>query len=183
MRARQFLFGVFTGIVLTVLGAAIVLAMFATRPLPRPTQPTEPSATGDLVVSVKEGYLSALATEWARSEEESVQSIVVDVLPGGRVDTILTVRVRVLNMNVGLQMKLASSVEVDQGRLRFSLLNLSFVGMNVPLELLPASLGSRIENMEVEMNQIMNSSLLEYGLVPVAVITDQSSITVELGAQ
>ena len=183
MRARQFLFGVFTGIVLTLLGAAIVLAMFATRPLPRPTQPTEPSATGDLVVSVGERYLGALATEWARSEEESIQSIVVDILPGGRVDTILAVRMRILNMNVGLQMKLASSIEVNEERLRFSLLNLSFVGMNVPLELLPASLRLRIENMEAEMNRTMNSSLLEYGLAPVAVTTDQSTITVRFGAQ
>ncbi len=183
MRARQFLFGVFTGVVLTLLGGAIVLAMFATRPVTRPEQPAEPGANGDLVVTVEEGYLSALATRWARSEEESIQGIVVDVLPGGRVDTILSVRMRILNMNVGLQMKLASSVAVDEGRLRFSLLNLSFVGMRVPLELLPASLRTRIESMETEMNQRMNSSLLEYGLVPVAVTTDQSSITVQLGAQ
>ncbi len=183
MRPRQFLFGVFTGVVLTLLGGAIVLAIFATRPLPGPTQPAEPGASGDLVVTVKEGYLSALATEWARSEDETIQAIAVDVLTGGRVDTILTVRVRVLNMNVGLQMKLASSVEVDEGRLRFSLLNLSFVGMRVPLELLPPSLRARIENMEAEMNQRMDNSLTEYGLVPVRVSTDQDSITVEMGAQ
>jgi hypothetical protein len=183
MRARQFLSGVFTGVVLTLFCAAIALAILATRPLPRPTQPTEPSASGDLLVSVEEGYLSALATDWARSEEESIQAIVVDVLPGGRVDTILTVRMRMMNVNVGLQMKLASSVEVDEGWVRFSLLDLSFVGMRVPLELLPVSLRTRIENMETEMNQRMNSSLIEYGLVPLAVSTDQTSITVELGAQ
>lgn len=183
MRARQFLFGVFTGVVLAVLGGAIVLAMFATRPLPKPAQPAEPGASGDLVVTVKEGYLSALATKWARSEEESIQAIVVDVLPGGRVDTILSVRMRMLNMNVGLQMKLTSSVGVEEERLRFSLLNLSFVGMRVPLELLPASLRTRIESMETEMNQRMNSSLLENGLVPIGISTDQTSITVEMAAQ
>jgi hypothetical protein len=181
MAAKQFLLGVLSGIVLTLVGVAIVVAFVATRPLPE-VEPPPPMTSGDVVVSVTEDYLSTLATAMARSEEESIQHVSVDVRPQGQLDMLVTAQVSVLNTSVGLTIKLQGSVAVKEQRLRMSLLNVSFVGLAIPLEMLPASLRSTIESMEADWNWTMNNALLEYGFVPVHIQTDESSIAVGMRA-
>ncbi len=182
MRVKQFLLGVLTGVVITLLGVAIVLAFVATRPLPGPVQ-SPPAVTSDMVVSVTESYLGRMATELARSEEESIQSVAVDVQPEGRIDMVVMARIHILNRPVDLKIELISSVRVAENRLRLSLLGMRFVGLSIPLELLPGTLRSTLEGMGADLNRQANNMLLEYGFGPVSVATDQSSIAVSLRAQ
>jgi hypothetical protein len=182
MRGKHFLFGVVTGVILTLLGGAIVLAFIVTRPAPAPLEPS-PVASGDLVVSISEAYLSTLATDWGHSEEESIQSVAVDVQTDGRLDMIATARFQVLGRSVGVQVRLRGSLAVEEQGLRFALLNISFVGLSVPLDVLPGSLRSMIENLESDFNQDLNSALFESGFVPVGVRTDLSSVEVALKAR
>jgi hypothetical protein len=182
MAAKQFLLGWLSGIALTLVGVAIAVAFVATRPLPE-VEPPSPDASGDVVISVKEDYLSTLTTAVARSDEESIQHVSVDVHPQGALDMLVTAQVSVLNRPVGLTIKLQGSLTVEEQRLRLSLSNVSFVGLDIPLELLPASLRAAIENMEADWNWTINNALLEYGFVPVHVHTDESSITMGMRAQ
>lgn len=182
MAAKQFVLGFGAGIILALVGVAIVVAFVATRPLPE-VEPPPPGPSGDVTVSVTEDYLSTLATAMARSEEESIQHVSVDIRPQGRLEMLLTARVRVLGTSVGLTIKLQGSVGVEEQRLRLSLANVSFVGLTIPLEMLPASLREAIEDTETNWNWTMNSALLENGFVPVQLSTDDSSITVGMRAQ
>jgi hypothetical protein len=175
MAAKQFLLGFVAGVILALVGVAIVVAFVVTRPPPE-VEPPPPGPSGDVVVSVTEAYLSTLATAMARSEEESIQHVSVDVRPQGRMEMLLTAQVRVLSTSVGLTIKLQGSVAVEEQRLRLSLTNVDFIGLAIPLDMLPASLREMIEDMETDWNLTINRILLENGFVPVQLHTDDSSI-------
>jgi hypothetical protein len=182
MKAKQFVFGVVSGMLLAAVCVAVVVIFLATQPPSEPEPPLS-SPAGDIVVKVAESYLSTLATEMVRSEEQSIEDVAVDLHPDGRLDVFITARVRILNASVGLRLKMLSAVAVEEERLQFSLYNVSFVGLSIPMELLPASLRATIEGMEADWNWRINSALVSYGFVPASVSTDESSITVGLRAQ
>jgi len=119
MRARHFLIGLLSGIVLTVVAATLVAVSLMREPVASPMQP-EPTKDGDIVVSVGERYLSTVATEMSRKRDESIQSIVVDVWPDGRLDLAVAARVRVLGLETTLQIKVISVLQVVDQTLLFS---------------------------------------------------------------
>ncbi|MBM4431752.1 MAG: hypothetical protein FJ026_15620 [Chloroflexi bacterium] len=182
MRARHFLIGLLSGIVLTVVAATLVAVSLMREPVASPMQP-EPTKDGDIVVSVGERYLSTVATEMSRKRDESIQSIVVDVWPDGRLDLAVAARVRVLGLETTLQIKVISVLQVVDQTLLFSAQRIQLVGINIPLDALPESLRSAITEVEVETNRQIQDLLRENGLVPLGVSSDAARLTVALQAQ
>ena len=182
MSFKSFVLGLFTGVVLTILAAAVIAVLVLSSPAPEAPEPPSPLA-GDVVVSVSEDYLSTLATSFARAEGPIIQSVAVDVRPQRQVDMILTAQVTVLGRGIDVQAKVISLAQVRAGRLELSVQKVSLIRVEIPLDVLPESLRAAIESMESDVNETVNSILPREGLAPVAVSSDDSSITVALRVQ
>jgi hypothetical protein len=182
MKLKYFVWGVLAGVVASAVVLAVAFAVLVTRPVPKLPQPAS-RLTGDLTVSVQESYLGPIATKLAREQEPMIQTVVVDVQPGARVDMILGLQVKILGQALDLQTRLSNAVQVDGARLRFDLQQIRFVGLDIPLDLLPQSLRTTLETTVADVNDQANRMLTENGLVPLSVTTDDSSITVSLRAQ
>jgi len=182
MKAKYFVFGVVAGIVATLVTLAIILTVVGTNPVPEGTPP--PSApAGDIVVSVSEGYMNALVTDIARSVAPVVQHVTVDIRPNGRMDMNIKARVIILGAETDVQVKLLGLIELDDGRLSFSMQRVSFAGIRIPWDLVPWSLRSAIEAMQASQNERMTKVLEISGFVPVSVTTDEATVSVALRAR
>jgi uncharacterized protein YpmS len=182
MKAKYVVLGALAGAMVTMAALAVILAIVIMRPAPEAAEPpSDPS--GDVVVSVGEDLISAVATDLARSEEPSIQRVLVDVRPAGRVDMTVAARVSILGVQTNVNVELITLAHVDDGRLRFSVQNIGVAGIGIPLDVLPGSLRSAIETMETDANQQANTLLAESGFVPASVTTDESSVTVALRAE
>ena len=181
MKARYLVLGALAGVVGTLVAVAVIMVLTIMRPLPEVATPLSASSS-DVVVSTGENYLSTAATDLARSEEPSIQRVVVDVRPEGRVDMTVVARVTILGVETEVNVTLISLVQVKDGRLKFSLERIGLGGFGIPMEMLPGSLRVAIKAMEVDANETANSMLAESGLVPASATTDDSSVTVALRA-
>ena len=182
MRVKYCILGVLVGVIASAVVLAVAIAMLASRPVPElPQEASVP--TGDITVSVQEGYLGKLATQLAREQEPMIQTVVVDVQPGARVDMILGLKVTVLGQTLDLQARLINAVRVDDARLRFELQKIEFAGLDIPLDLLPQSLRATLVTTVADVNDRANRMLTENGLVPLGVTTDDSSIAISLRAE
>ena len=141
MNIKQLLLGILIGIALAVV---VVVALSFARPAPEAVT-APPPAEGELVVTVSEPFLSAFVDDLLRAEEESIEEVVVDVQPGGRVDVYLTVTVRILNMPMTLGIQLVNSVQLQGQELQFSLLSIHLGALDISPEWLPASLQELIK--------------------------------------
>jgi uncharacterized protein YpmS len=181
MKARYLVLGALAGVVGTTLAVAVIMVLTIMGPLPEVATPLSASSS-DVVVSTGENYLSTAATDLARSEEPSIERVVVDVRPEGRVDMTVVAGVTILGVETDVNVTLISLVQAKDGRLQFSLEKIGLGGIGIPLELLPGSLRAAIKAMEADANETANSMLAESGLVPASATTDDSSITVALRA-
>jgi hypothetical protein len=182
MRARYFILGVLAGVVASAVVLAAVIAMWVSRPVPELPQAASPP-TGDVTVLIQESYLGRVATELAREQEPMIQTVVVDVQPGARVDMTLGLQVTVLGQTLDLQARLINAVRVEDARLRFDLQKIEFAGLDIPLDLLPQSLRTTLETTVADANDQANRMLADTGLLPLGVTTDDSSIAVSLRAR
>ena len=182
MSVKYFILGVIVGVVGSAVVLAAALAVLGTRPLPAQPQPASPP-TGDVTLSIQEGYLGRVATELAREQEPMIQTVVVDVQPGGRVDMTLGLQLTVLGRTLDLQARLVSAVRVADARLWFDLQKIEFAGIDIPLDLLPQSLRTTMETTVADANAQANRMLVDTGLVPLGVTTDDASIAVSLRAR
>jgi hypothetical protein len=174
--------GVLGGVVASAVVLAAVVAVLVSRPVRGLPQAASPP-TGDVTVLIQESYLGRVATELAREQEPMIQTVVVDVQPGARVDMTLGLQVTVLGQTLDLQARLINAVQVEDARLRFDLQKTEFAGLDIPLDSLPQSLSATLQTTITDVNDRANRMLTENGLVPLGVTTDDSSITVSLRAQ
>jgi len=182
MKAKYFVFGVVVGIVATLVALAVILTVVGTNPVSEGTTP--PSApAGDIVVSVSESYMNTLVTDIARSVAPVVQHVTVDIRPNGRMDMNIEARVIILGAETDVQVKLLGLIELDDGRLSFSVQRVNFAGIRIPWDLLPWSLRSAIEAMQASQNERMTKVLEISGFVPVSVTTDEATVSVALRAR
>jgi hypothetical protein len=177
MSTRGFVLGAVTGVIATALVVALIGMLLAVRPLPDVVEPS-PGGAGDVVVSVREGYLSTLATEMALAEEEHIQQVLVDVRPAGRVDMTVRARVVILGLEMDVNVSMVSSLAVVEDELAFTVHRIGVAGLNIPLDLLPQSLRAALQRMEAMANQEANALLGENDLLPVSVASDESTITI-----
>ncbi len=182
MRGKPFVLGIFTGVALTLLVGAILAAIVLTRPVPDVSVPPS-QLTGDVVISVSEAYLSDVATSLARRREPGIQRVVVDVRPEGRLDITLSAQVRIVGIRVGVQIKPVAVLQAEGGRLRFSVERISLLGPGISLDMLPGSLQGAVSSMESMVNGDVNDMLLKAGLVPVSVVTGDTTLTLGLRAE
>ena len=130
MKAKYIVLGALAGVILTMVAVAVILAIVITRPAPEPAvPPSHPS--GDVVVTVGEDFISAVATDLARSEEPAIQRVLVDVRPEGWVDITVAARVTVLGVETGVNVELITLTDVADGRLRFSMQKIGVAGKNL----------------------------------------------------
>jgi uncharacterized protein YpmS len=179
MKARYFVLGALTGIAATAAALVVIAAVLITRPVPDVATPPSP-ASGDLILTVGEDYLSTLATNLARSEERRIQRVVVDVHPEARVDMTVAARLTVLGRQTDVEVKLATLMQVDGERLALSVPKVSLAGIEIPLDRLPESVRSVVRSVEATVNQELSSTLGKNGFVPASVTTDDSSISIIL---
>lgn len=182
MRLKYFLLGLLGGVIVSAVVSVAAVVLLVSRPVPELPKAASASS-GDITVSVQEGYLSRIATELAREQEPMIQQVVVDVQPGARVDMTLGVQVTVLGKTLDLQVRLINAVRVADGHLGFDVQKIEFAGLNLPLDLLPQSLRATLETTVADVNDQANRMLEETGLVPLDVTTDGSNITISLRAQ
>jgi hypothetical protein len=165
------------GVIGTALVVALVIAALAMQPLPDFKEPP-PGDGGDVVISVGEDFLSTLATGMARQQEEAIQQVVVDVRPAGRVDMIIRARVAILGLETDLNITMVSTLAVADDELVFTVHRIGVAGLNIPLDLLPASLRAVLSNMEAMVNQEANTLLRDNDLLPVSVTSDDTTLTI-----
>lgn len=182
MRGRDFFLGIIVGIVCTALVVVLIGALLAARPLPEVVEPA-PGEAGDVVVSVREEYLSKLATEMARGELEDIRQVVVDVRPAGRVDMTVRARVVILGLEMDLNITMVSSLAVLGDEFAFTVQRIGVAGLNIPLDLLPQSLRSALGRMEAMANQEANALLEENDLLPVSIASDDATLTMTVQAR
>ena len=179
MGAKHFLLGLLFGVIASVVLAAVVLFILASRPVPELPE-AKPAPAGDITVSVQEGYLGTLVAARVREQEPMIQQVAVDVQPDARVDIIIGLQVTILGKALDLQVQLINTVRVEDARLHFDVQKIEFAGLNIPLDLLPQSLRKTLETTVADVNDNANRMLEENGLVPLGVTTDSSSIAVSL---
>jgi hypothetical protein len=177
VKAKPFLAGILVGVVCTALVAVLVGARLATRPLPDVVEPP-PGGAGDVVVSVREEYLSTLATEMVRAELEDIRQVAVDVRPSGRVDMTVRARVVILGLEMDLNITMMSSLAVVGDEFAFTVHRIGVAGLNIPLDLLPQSLRAALGRMEAMANEEVDALLEENDLVPVSVGSDDATLTI-----
>jgi hypothetical protein len=179
---KYFILGVLGGVVASAVVLVAAIAVLVSRPV-RGLPQAAPAPTGDVTLSVRESYLGTVATELAREQEPMIQTVVVDVQPGARVDMTLGLQLTVLGQTLDLQARLINAVQVEEARLRFDLQKIEFAGIDMPLDLLAQSLSATLQATIADVNDRANRMLAENGLLPLGVTTDDSSITVSLRAQ
>jgi hypothetical protein len=177
MRAKHFLLGTLTGVIATAVAVVLIVVLLAMQPLPDVVEPP-PGEAGDVVVSVREEYLSKLGTEMARSELEDIRQVLVDVRPAGRVDMTVRARVVILGLEMEINVTMVSSLAVVGDELAFTVHRIGVAGLNIPLDLLPESLRAALRRMEAMANQEANALLKENDLIPVSVASDDTTITI-----
>lgn len=182
MRGKGFVVGIFTGVALTLLVGTLLAAIVLTRPVPDVSVPPS-QLTGDVVISVSEAYLSDVATSLARRQEPGIQRIVVDVRPEGRLDLTLLAQVNIVGIRLGVQIKPVALLQEEDGRLRFSVQRISLVGPGISMDMLPGSMQEAVSSMESMVNGDANDMLLQAGLVPVSVVTGDTTLTIGLRAE
>jgi hypothetical protein len=182
MRGKRFVLGILTGVALTLLVGAILAAIVLTRPVPDVSVPPS-QMTGDIVISLSEGYLDDLATSLARRQEPSIQRVVVDVRPDGRLDITLLAQVNIVGIRLGVQIKPVAVLQAEDGRLRFAVQRISLVGPGISMDMLPGSMREAVSAMESMVNGDANGILTEAGLVPVSVVTGETTLTIGLRAE
>jgi hypothetical protein len=182
MKVKYFVLGALAGVIASAVMLAAAIALVVSRPVRGLPQTASPP-TGDITVMIQEGYLGSLATELAREQEPMIQTVVVDVQPGARVDMTLGLRLTILGQTLDLQARLINTVRVGDARLRFDLQKIEFAGIDIPLDLLPQSLSATLQTTVADVNDRANRMLTENGLVPLGVTTNDSSIAVLLRVQ
>jgi hypothetical protein len=182
MKTRNFILGVLVGVIGSAVALVVAIALLAGRPVAKLPQPASAPA-GDITVSVQEGYLGQLITEMARKAEPMIQAVVVDVRPNARVDMILGLQMAVLGQKLDLQLRLINSVRVEDARLRFDVQQMELAGLDISLDMLPQSMRTSLQTTVADANNQADRMLTESGLVPLGVVTDDSSITISLRAR
>jgi hypothetical protein len=182
MKAKYFILGMLAGVVASAVVLAVAVAWLASRPVRQPAQAAS-SPAGDITVSIQEGYLAKMATKMAQEREPMIQGVAVDIQPGARVDMAVGLQVTMLGMAMDLQAQLVTTARVADGRLLFELQNIGIAGLDIPLDMLPQSMRTQLDTMLADVNDQANQMLVEAGLVPLSVTTDNLSISVSLRAR
>jgi uncharacterized protein YpmS len=177
VRLKYFLFGLAMGIVVSVVAAVVALLMLVSKPLPVAHLASQ-TVAGDVTVTVQEGYLSEMASEMAKEKDPSVQGVVVDLRPANRLDLTVQTRVSVLGLQMTLGLKVVTSVQVENGRLKLATERLDLAGLGIPVERLPDSITAGLEAAVDEVSDEANRALAKSGFTLLSVTTDEQGITV-----
>ncbi len=178
MQPARFLTGLFTGVFLTLLVVATIVIFLATQPNLPPL--AESPIGGDLVVTVSEGYLNRVAGAVMDAEDDYITAVTIDVQPGSRVKIIARGEVALAGTSLGLDIHILGSIAVREERLVFAVDRLEFVGLPIPLNLLPESLRQSVAGLEDSVNQELNALVSDLDLVPLGVATDDASLVISL---
>ena len=179
MPGRHFLLGVVVGIILSLVLAGALVLYLQTRPVIAPRLPAHSGRT-QLSITADEALLSELVTEAARDQDQTMDSVVVDLRPGGWLDILIGAKVTVAGETAAVRLGLSTVLSVRDGGLELVVSQVELAEVPISVDLLPAAIRERIDSLVGNANQLFAETLVRSGLEVVAARTDDTTLTLSM---